>query len=347
MPTRSDFRSDTVTRPTMAMREAMMAAELGDDGFGDDPTVTELQRRAAEILGKEASLFCPSGTMANQIAICAHTNSGDEILVEDKGHIAWFEGGGAAYNGRVQIRTYSLRNRRLSPPDAQSLLRLDIIDCPVLRLLCVENTLNMHGGVVWPQDNLDELARWAHERDIAVHLDGARLFNAATATGLSPARLSAGVDSIMVCLSKGLGAPIGSLLVGTEEFIHRARRIRKRLGGQMRQVGILAAAGLFALKTGIERLHEDHALASRIATDIIERVPSMTLAQEQVETNIILLHPPNGCKPEELVSHLEARGVLITAFPGNLVRIVTHQDVGQRDADRLIESLLDFQTRRR
>ena len=335
---RADFRSDTVTQPSEKMRQTMAKAIVGDDGFGDDPTVKDLERLAAEKTGKEAALFCPTGTMANQIALCAHTNPGDEILVEENGHIAWFEGGGAALNALVQIRTYHLENRRLAPEKAEGLLRLPIIDCPTMRLLCLENTLNMYGGAVWPLENLQELQKWAHQHEIRVHLDGARLFNAACAAKVDAKTIADCADSAMFCLSKGLGAPIGSMLVGSEEFILKARRVRKRLGGQMRQVGILAAAGILALNEGVTRLRDDHLLAAHIAKEIAQEVPKLKLTHD-VETNILIYKLPEGIDPNDLAADLAKEEVLVCPFPGGAVRIVTHLGVGEEDAERLLSAL--------
>jgi threonine aldolase len=335
----ADFRSDTVTRPSVAMKEAMFSAPLGDDGFGDDPSIIELERLAAEITGKESALFIPSGTMANQIAVAVHTSPGNEILIEERGHISWFEGGGVATNSFVQIRTYLLDKLRLSPKQAQATLRLPIIDCPEMKLLCVENTLNFYGGLVWPLDNLLELKEWAHSKGIAVHLDGARLFNAAIASGDSVFDIAKAADSLMFCLSKGLGAPIGSVLAGSFEFIEKSRRVRKRLGGQMRQAGILAAAGIWALHNNVERLADDHKLAAFIAEKIAKEVPSLTLAQDRVDTNILFYTVPEGVNANDIALELEKEGVLFCPFSDSLLRIVTHLDVTMEDGERLVSLL--------
>ncbi len=338
---RADFRSDTVTQPSPKMRQVIADAIVGDDGFGDDPTVKELEKLAADKLGKEAALFCPTGTMANQIAICAHTNPGDEIMVEENGHIAWFEGGGAALNAFVQIRTYHLENKRLAPEKAEELLRLPIIDCPTMKVLCVENTLNMFGGAVWPLENLQELRKWAKGHDFRIHLDGARLFNAAIASGVEAKTIADTADSAMFCLSKGLGAPIGSMLVGSEEFILKSRRVRKRLGGQMRQVGILASAGLLALNEGVERLAEDHKLAATIAKRIETEVPALQ-PTHTVETNILIYKLTEDKDPAHLAEELAKENILVCPFPGRALRIVTHRDVGEEEADRLLSAMQNY-----
>ena len=339
MTTIADFRSDTVTKPSTKMKEAMFSAPLGDDGFHDDPSILKLESMACEITGKEAAVFTPSGTMANQMAIAVHTSPGDEILIEERGHISWFEGGGASANSMVQIRTYELENMKLSSAMAERTLRLPIIDCPAMKLLCVENTLNFYGGVVWELENLLELKEWAHSHSIAVHLDGARLFNAAVASGNSVNEIASAADSLMFCLSKGLGAPVGSVLVGSKNFIEQARRVRKRLGGQMRQGGILAAAGIWALENNVERLKDDHSLAKMIQVLIEDEVPQLTLSQDRVDTNILFYTVPSGLNAETLAEDLEKDGVLICPFSDTLFRVVTHLDVTQDHGHRLVEAL--------
>lgn len=334
----SDFRSDTVTRPSPAMRQAMADAVVGDDGFGDDPTVLKLEGLAAEMTGKEAALFTPSGCMANQIALCVHGGAGDEALCEESSHIPWFEGAGAAVNARMQIRSYRLEEGILSPERAEGLLRMPIIDCPRTRVLCVENTFNLRGGVIWPLENLRELKVWAEGKGIAVHLDGARLFNAAVASGDSAAEIAACADSVMFCLSKGLGAPVGSMLCATKDFVAEARRWRKRLGGQLRQVGVLAAAGLIALQEGVDRLKDDHALIRKIA-DGLRDLPGLRIAQDSVDTNILLLGLPPEREADDVVKALAEEKVWLCPFSENRIRVVSHLDVGPADADRLIEAM--------
>jgi len=340
MTKKSDFRSDTITKPSPAMKEAMFSAPLGDDGFRDDPSVLKLEEMAAQITGKEAALFTPSGTMANQIAVAVHTSPGDEVLIEERGHISWFEGGGAATNAFVQIRTYLLDKLSFPVEKAQAALRMPIVDCPQMKLLCVENTLNFYGGAIWPLENLLELKEWAHSQDMTVHLDGARVFNAAVSSGKSVAEISSSCDSLMFCLSKGLGAPVGSLLAGSKEFIAKALRVRKRLGGQMRQAGILAGAGIYALEHNVERLDDDHKLAKFIVSELEVKVPSLVLAQDRVDTNIVFYTMPDGINANELVSQLEKDGVYISAFSDSLVRIVTHLDVEMEDGEALVNSIV-------
>ncbi len=335
----ADFRSDTITRPSVKMKEAMFSAPLGDDGFHDDPSIMELEALACELTGKEAAVFTPSGTMANQIAIAVHTSPGDEILVEERGHIAWFEGGGAATNSLVQIRTYELENLTLSPRRAEKSLRLDIIDCPRMKLLCVENTLNFYGGALWDLDNLLELKDWAHSHTLAVHLDGARIFNASVASKKSVKEIATAADSLMFCLSKGLGAPVGSVLAGTKTFIDKARRVRKRLGGQMRQGGLLAAGGTWALKNNVARLSNDHELAKDIAQMVAQEVPALTLAQDRVDTNILFFSVPKGENANILAQKLEQDNVRVCPFSEGLFRVVTHLDVIPAHGRMLVDAL--------
>ncbi|MDP2972738.1 MAG: GntG family PLP-dependent aldolase, partial [Deltaproteobacteria bacterium] len=253
-----DLRSDTVTRPTPLMRKAMSEAEVGDDVFGEDPTVNALHERVAQMLGKEAALFVPSGTMANQLAIKSHTQPGDEVIIEATSHPYNFEGGGGAVLSGIQF--YCLRGVRgiLDASQIEEAIRPDDHHFPVTRLICLENTHNRGGGAIYPIDKMAEIYRLAKSKGLLVHLDGARLWNASVATGISPHEYGQWADSVSVCLSKGLGAPIGSLVAGSRIFIDRVHRFRKMFGGGMRQVGIIAAAGLYALEHHIERLKEDH-----------------------------------------------------------------------------------------
>ena len=277
-----DLRSDTVTHPTPAMRKAIFEAEVGDDVYGEDPTVNRLEAMAAEMMGKEAALFTASGTQSNLTAILTHTKRGDEIIVGDQAHMLWYEVGGAAALGGVIIRTV--------PNDSHGLLSLDDIErairdkdihYPETTLLCLENTHNRCGGTVLNPDYTDEVCELAHKRGLKVYLDGARIFNAAVALDMPACRLTQPVDSVGLCLSKGLSAPVGSLLCGSRDFMERARQSRKMLGGGMRQVGIVAAAGIVALETMVERLTEDHDNARRLARGLAD-IEGITLAQDDV-----------------------------------------------------------------
>ena len=332
-----DLGSDTVTRPTPAMREAIARAEVGDDVFGDDPTVNALQERVAALFGKEAALFVSSGTQGNLCALMSHCQRGDEVLVGQLAHSYRYEGGGAAVLGSVQPQPL--------PQQGDGTLRLEDIAAAIkpddehfarTRLLALENTWN---GKVLAQAYLDAASDLAHARGLATHLDGARLFNAIVASGAEPARLVRGFDSVSVCFSKGLGAPVGSVLVGPREFIARARRVRKALGGGLRQAGLLAAAALYALDHHVERLTEDHALARRLA-DGLASIPGITVTAP--DTNIVFAEVAGG-RAEALLAHLKQHGVLATGLIG--LRFVTHLDVDAAGVDRAIAATRGFMTR--
>lgn len=265
-----DLRSDTVTKPSPEMRRAMAEAEVGDDVYGEDPTVRELEETGAALVGQEAGLFVPSGTMGNQVAVLTHTRRGDEVFLEAESHIYYYEVGDIAALAGAQPRPIPGSRGRFTAADLRAAVREPNIHYPNPRLVCLENTHNRAGGAVWRPEEVDAVVEAAHELGLAIHLDGARLFNAAVALGLPAARLARGVDSVMFCLSKGLGAPVGSLLCGPAEWIERARKERKRLGGGMRQAGILAAAGLWALRHNVERLAEDHANARWLAEQLAQ-----------------------------------------------------------------------------
>ncbi len=328
-----DLRSDTVSKPSDAMRAAMATAEVGDDVFGDDPTVIELERRAAALLGKEAALYVASGTMANLIAVLTHTKPGDEILLGDESHIFQYELGGAARLAGTITRT--LPNRPDGTLDRDAILaaaRMENLHSPGSRLLCLENTHNRCGGAAIPKATMDSLAEAAHSRKMAVHLDGARIFNAAAALGVSAASLAENCDSVSFCLSKGLGCPVGSLLCGSGEFIEAARRNRKMLGGGMRQVGILAAAGLFALDHNIERISEDHANAKALADGLRELGP---FRPNTPQTNIVVADIVRG-DLNEWLKQFESEGVLAVAFGPQRIRLVTHINISRADIDEAL-----------
>jgi len=342
-----DLRSDTVTRPTDGMRQAMATAVVGDDVFGDDPTVQELERRTAALLGKERGLFLPSGTMANLVAMLAHAGRGDEVILGHLSHTFLYEAGGCAVLGGIHPHT--IRNEPDGTLDLRA-VELAIrnpadLHQPTTRLICLENTHNRCGGIASSPEYLDAVAALARRRGLLVHLDGARLMNASVALGLSPERLAHGADSVTICLSKGLGAPAGSVLCGTETFVARARRMRKLVGGGMRQVGILAAAGLYALDHHVERLAEDHENARRLAEAIAD-MPGLDCPQGRpspaVWTNLVyfsVVHP--DVDAAALTERLRERGVL--AIPlgadGRRVRMVTHLDISSADIDRAIDAL--------
>ena len=327
-----DLRSDTVTQPTPAMRAAISTAEVGDDVYGEDPTTNRLQEVAAEMLGMESALFVPSGTMANQIGIGIHTRPGDVVLAGQYAHILLFEGGAAAALSGVQIQTIG-GSGLFSPDDVAAAAAIDDIHCAPTTLLALENTHNMSGGRVWPLDRLADAVAAARERGMATHLDGARLFNAAIASGVAVAEYASHFDTVAFCLSKGLGAPVGSLLCGRAEHIARADRARKRLGGGMRQVGFLAAAGLHALEHHVERLAEDHDNARRLAKGLagigieVEGTP---------ETNIVMFSAANAAA---LSRTLQKRGVLVSVMTARRIRAVTHLDVDAAAIDRALEEI--------
>ena len=336
-----DLRSDTVTRPTEAMWEAMRAAPLGDDVLGDEPTVARLEARVAAMLGKEAALFVPSGTMANQLAIRCHCEAGDEIVTHRDSHIIHYETGAPAAISGCMIRTIDGPGGLF---DAQAVLatrRNHDIHSPRPRLLVVENTHNRGGGTVWSVDAFAQVARAARELQMQVHVDGARLWNACVAAGYSPADFAKPADSISVCFSKGLGCPVGSALVGSAALIQRARRFRKMLGGGMRQSGLLAAAALHALDHHIDRLAQDHANARRLAEGAV-RIPGLSVAvpAEHTPTNMVFLHIDHSRgTAQRLSEQLASRGILTLALDPQRLRFVTHLDVRTEDIDHAIEGI--------
>lgn len=330
-----DLRSDTVTRPSAGMRRAMHDAEVGDDVYGEDPTVRALEARVAAMLGKAAARFVPSGTMANQIALLLHCRPGDEVITSEGAHCAFYESGaGAAWAG-VQFVTAGA-GVIFSPEALDAAAKPDAYWCPRTRLLTLENTHNRGGGRVLPQELVDALCAHARARGFATHLDGARLFNASVATGRSVAELAAPFDTVSVCLSKGLGAPVGSLLAGSEEHVRAATRLRKMLGGGMRQVGVLAAAGLYALDHHVARLAEDHRHARDLA-DALRAIPDVRV--DPPETNIVMVDLPARHSADAVVRDAAAAGVLLSAFGPRRLRAVTHLDVSRDEVLRAAEAL--------
>jgi threonine aldolase len=328
-----DLRSDTVTRPTPAMRKAMSEAEVGDDVFGEDPTVNALQERVAKMLGKEATLFVPSGTMANQLAIKSHTQPGDEVIIEATSHPYNFEGGGGAVLSGIQF--YCLKGLRgiLDASQIEEAIRPNDHHFPVTRLICLENTHNRGGGAIYPIDKMAEIYRLAKSKGLLVHLDGARLWNASVATGIRPHEYGQWADSVSVCLSKGLGAPIGSLVAGSRIFIDRVHRFRKMFGGGMRQVGIIAAAGRYALDHHLERLKEDHQNAKRLAVGLKE-LKGVSLDPKHVETNIVIFDvTETGKTGLQIAEAMKHHRILIHAFGKTQIRLVTHLDVSGEDIE--------------
>ncbi|HYF90768.1 MAG TPA: GntG family PLP-dependent aldolase [Symbiobacteriaceae bacterium] len=322
-----DLRSDTVTRPTPAMRRAMADAEVGDDVYGEDPTVSRLEQLAAAKVGKEAALFVPTGTMGNQIAVMTHTARGDQAILDVDSHIYQAEVGGLAVLSGVQARTLKNRDGCLDPAEVEEFIWPEDIHFPRLSLVCLENPLNDAGGIAAPVAAMEAVCAVAHRHGLAAHLDGARVFNAAAALGVSAADVARPFDSVMFCLSKGLCAPVGSMVAGPAAWIARARKHRKLLGGGMRQVGVLAAAGIVALEQMVDRLAEDHANARRLA-DGLATVPFITLDPARVDTNMVFIrYRKPGKTADDLVEALAERGVRVGAVGADRLRLVTHHDV--------------------
>ncbi|MGB9689561.1 low-specificity L-threonine aldolase [Thermogutta sp.] len=331
-----DFRSDTVTRPTPGMRAAMAAAEVGDDVLGDDPTVRQLEERVAELLHKEAALFVPSGTMSNLIAVRLHCRPGDEMICEADSHIYNYEQGGYAQICGVAARPVQGDWGLIRPEQLEGLIRPQNVHFVRTRLLTLENTHNRGGGRIQPFSLVETLTSWARRNRLALHLDGARLWNASVATGIPLQQWAQLFDTVNVCFSKGLGAPVGSALAGPSDLITEARRHRKVLGGGMRQAGVLAAAALYALEHHIDRLAEDHANAQRLAAGLAE-IPFLTLMPIPVETNILLFDvAPEWGTAAQLSQILKEHGVLMLATAPQRIRAITHLDVTSCDVDEAL-----------
>lgn len=335
-----DLRSDTVTRPTVEMRTAMAAAEVGDDVYGEDPTVNLLERRAAEIFGREAGLFVPTGTMGNQIALRLLTQPGQEIICDARAHILDWEMASAAVFSGCLLRTLTTPDGILSWKQIEPVIYGRGNFRAATGAVEIENTHNMAGGRVTPPAVMEEICAKAKDRGLGVHLDGARIFNAATALGMDVKTLTRGFDTVMFCLSKGLCAPVGSMLVGSAEKMAQARIYRKALGGGMRQVGVLAAAGLIALEKMPKRLNEDHANAKLLA-EALANVEGVEIDPETVETNIVIFHVREWISAGEVVARLKARGVLASTVGPNAIRLVTHHDVSRGHCMRAAEVLTE------
>jgi len=334
-----DLRSDTFTLPTEGMLQAMSTARVGDDVFGEDPTVNELQGYVAGLFGKEAALFFPSGTMANQVAIRVHTRPGDELICDAGAHVHYYEGGGIAANSGVSVNLVNGDRGVFTADDVKARVREDNVHFPVSRLVCVENTCNRGGGRVFPFEQMEGIADVCRANGLALHMDGARLFNAMRADGTGPADHGRLFDSISICLSKGLGAPVGSVLVGAGDFIHRARRVRKLMGGGMRQAGFLAAAGLYALHNHVERLDEDHRHAALLHTALSE-MPFIGRVLPQ-QTNIVTCEMAEGQDAGRFLWHLMGKQVLALPMGPSMIRFVTHLGITSADIDRAIAAIRD------
>lgn len=336
-----DLRSDTVTKPTPLMLEAMMRAEVGDDIFEEDPTVRKLERLAADLFGKESALYCPSGTMANQLALKVSTSPQDEVICDRLSHIYYYEAGGPAFLSGLSLRMINGDRGRLSVEDILDNINPDNIHQPPTRLVSLENTHNKGGGSVYPRGSIKALSETARSNGLGVHLDGARIFNALTVTGEDPKEIGAAVDTLSVCLSKGLGAPVGSMLIATQDTIRKARRVRKALGGGMRQAGYLAAAGIYALENNISRLADDHHRAKSIG-DVLKRCGYVTEVLP-VETNIVVFALKKELEVSDFLIHLSSNGIRAMQFGKHSVRFVFHLEITDQDVERLKKVLIGFE----
>jgi threonine aldolase len=331
----TDYRSDTFTKPSQQMLEAMFRADVGDDVFGEDPTVNKLEALTAEIFGMEAGIFCPSGTMTNQIAIKCHTHPGDEVICDKLSHVYIYEGGGIAFNSGCQVKPVEGDRGRITAEQVIMNINPDDVHKPVTSLVSLENTANRGGGSCYLWNDLNNIKEVCLENKLKLHLDGARVFNAIVEMKESPKDYGALFDSISVCLSKGLGAPVGSVLLGKKDFIHKARRVRKVFGGGMRQAGYLAAAGIFALQNNIERLDTDHQHAKRIAEALLKK--SFTGKMMPVETNIIIFEVTGSYTARSLADTLKKYDILVIAISETQVRMVLHLDITEEMVEDTIQ----------
>jgi threonine aldolase len=333
-----DVRSDTVTRPTPAMLQAMLSADVGDDVYGEDETVDRLQRRAAELFGMEAALFCPSGTMTNQIGIRLHTRPGDEVICDELAHVYLYEGGGIAATSGASVRLLKGdRGRFTAAQVREQINKRDDAHYAWTRLVSIENTVNKGGGACWDLAEVERIRAACDEHQLALHLDGARVFNAMVAGNQSPRDYGRLFDTISICLSKGLGAPAGSLLLGSRESIVKAHRYRKMMGGGMRQAGYLAAAGLFALEHNVRRLQEDHARAKTLEREL--RMLPFVANVLPVETNIVIFSLEQGLSPDTFLQKLQSHGVKANSMGGQTIRFVFHLDISDEQLSALVEAL--------
>ncbi|MBP6977564.1 MAG: GntG family PLP-dependent aldolase [Bacteroidales bacterium] len=335
-----DLRSDTVTRPTPGMLQAMMDAKVGDDVFGDDPTVIALEERAAELFGKAAAVYCPSGTMTNQIAVRVHTHPGDEVICDALSHVYHYEGGGMMANSGVSVRLVHGDRGRFKSVDVLQNINPDDIHHPRTRLVIVENTCNKGGGSIWDIEEIRRIYLACQAQGLKLHLDGARIFNALAVTGESSLQYGQLFDSVSVCLSKGLGAPVGSVLIGENEFIRQARRVRKLFGGAMRQSGFLAAAGLYALDHHTQRVKEDHLRARSLA----QTLSGLSYVKDilPVDTNILIFTLQDGISTDTYLKKLQESGVLALDFGPQKIRMITHLDFGDEELVRVQQVLQEM-----
>ena len=337
-----DLRSDTVTLPTEEMRRAMAEAEVGDDVYGEDPTIQRLERLAAEIMGKEAALFVPSGTMGNQVSVMTHTQRGDEVIMEAESHVYYYEVGAMAVLSGVQARPVPGRRGVMDPDDVRKAIReRNNIHFPRTSLVVLENTHNRGGGKVLPLENVKAISDIAHSNGLSVHMDGARIFNAQVATGIPVSEYAKYADSVMFCLSKGLCAPVGSMVVGSKDFINKARKNRKMLGGGMRQAGVLAATGIIALTKMVDRLQEDHDNAKLLAQKLQQL--GYGVDPEEVETNMVVVNvTPTGKDVHTMEMELRSRGVLANANSPKTLRLVTHYGITKDDVMMAVDAFADI-----
>jgi len=332
-----DLRSDTVTRPSPEMRKAIAEAEVGDDVFGDDPTIIRLEKKVADLFGKEASLFVPSGTMGNQVALKTLSEPGWELLCERDCHVVNYEVSGPAVHSSLLVNMISTERGVMTAEQIESSVRPPNVHHPITKIVTIENTHNRHGGTIYPLEEIRRIRTVADKHDLLMHLDGARIWNASVATGIALSDWAAPFDSISACLSKGLGAPVGSMIIGSREFIGKARRNRKLFGGGMRQVGILAAAGLYALEHNIERLADDHRNA-RLLAEGLANIKGFECDLSRVETNIVIVDiAKTGRTPDEMVTILREKDVLAVVFGKTRLRFVTHLDVSREDCLKALE----------
>lgn len=327
-----DLRSDTVTKPTLAMREFMLEAEVGDDVFGEDPAINELEEYSAELFGKEAGLYCSSGTQTNQIAISVYCRPGTEVICHEDAHIYKYEGGGIARNAGASVRLMQGNQGILTGDFVKTFINPDNFHLPITALVSLEDTMNRAGGKVYPWEIIQEIKNICRSNKLPMHLDGARIFNALAINRMNPKLYGEAFDSISICLSKGLGAPVGSVLIGTKEFIHQARRVRKVFGGGMRQAGIIAAGGLYALKNNVSRLADDHERAKVLEALLINK--HWVEEVWPVETNIIVVKISAAFNSAHLLNKLEEFGVKAIDFGPNLIRFVTHLDILDEDLEQ-------------
>lgn len=336
-----DLRSDTVTKPTVEMREFMLTAPVGDDVFQEDPTINELEEYAASIFGHEAGLYCASGTQTNQIAINVHCKPGDQVICSKDAHIYMYEGGGIAKNAGSSVKLLDGDRGRITAKEiARNINDPENVHYPLTALVAIEDTMNRGGGAIYDFAEIKKIKNLAKENNLPLHLDGARVFNALVENNVAPKDYGACFDSISICLSKGLGAPVGSVLLGSKDFIKKARRIRKVLGGGMRQAGIIAAGGLFALKNNINRLKIDHENAQSIAEAFTEQY--WVVGVQDVQTNIVVVELKSESKVDTFLEYVSNKNILAMPFGGATIRLVTHLDISKEDINHVKQAIYDF-----